>query len=426
MDKSNKESGYIKDLGDGLILRTAANTGDIERVAECSMKVFGEEGIGWMHRKLFTQHPYTKPDHLIFVEDEKTGKVISTICLLPWEIYYDEVRLKVGEMGIVGTIEPYRRRGLIRAQAEYHRELLNQEGFDLSVIQGIPYFYRQFGYEYSIPLEGGFLVEFHQISDLQNDEKEIFTFRNANSDDIPILKRIHNESSQELDIHIHREESIWRYFLEYNPITQTGFEIWVVENDKKEVIGYFHIQKYPFGKALTVNEVSSMSYDAMMAVLRQLKKLAIERNKPNIRLCLPASCGLSRLAKYFGAHDTGNYAWQIYVPDMARLLRSIAPVLEKRIAKSPFTGFTESLKLSFYEEAFNLNFEDGKIIDIQKLEKPEGSVRIPPRAAIPLIFGYRSREELENSWTDLDTPPKEAYLIDVMFPKMTAWIYTVY
>ncbi|MBM3211261.1 hypothetical protein FJZ33_03510, partial [Candidatus Poribacteria bacterium] len=93
---------YRYELGDGLVVKTASNSDDIERVAECDIKVFNEEGIAQMHRKLFLNHPNMKINDLIFVEDEKTGKVVSTICFLPWEICYQGAKLKVGEMGIVG------------------------------------------------------------------------------------------------------------------------------------------------------------------------------------------------------------------------------------------------------------------------------------------------------------------------------------
>jgi len=416
---------YRYELGDGLVVKTASNSDDIERVAECDIKVFNEEGIAQMHRKLFLNHPNMKINDLIFVEDEKTGKVVSTICFLPWEICYQDIKLKVGEMGIVGTVEEYRRRGLIRSQAEYFKKILNQRGYHLSVIQGIPYFYRQFGYEYSLPLEGGYSIELHQIPDPKGNDINNYTFRAGNFQDIPILQSMYEKASEELDIHTCRNSSIWQYLLEHNPMTHASSEVWMVENNKKAV-AYFQIEKHPFGDALTVNEISWMDCNTMMAVMHQIKILAIERNKPNIRLKLPANCPLSQLSRYYGARDLGNYAWQVHVPDMARLIGSIGVVLERRIAKSPFADLTDTVKINLYEESLQLQFNHGKLIDIQKTKPGTGPIRIPPRAAILLIFGYRSREELIKLWPDMGMPAKESYLIDVIFPKMKSWLYASY
>ena len=413
-------------LGGGLVLKTAVDEEDIERVAACHVTVFEEEGVGELCRCLFLHHPNTRPDDLIFVEDEETGEVVSSLCLIPWQWRYEDVTLKIGEMGIVGTRESYRRRGLIRVQVSYLKELLAERAFDLSIIQGIPYFYRQFGYEYALPLEGGYHMELHQIPNLDKGETSRFTCRPEATADLPTLKSLYDEAAQELAIHACRNDEIWQYLSEHSSATQTGSEGWTIENEDKEVVGYFRIQKQGFGKGLIVCEVSRLNYDTALAVLRHLKRLAIERNKPNIRLNLPANCVLVQTARYHGASDPGRYAWQIHIPDMARLLRTIGPVLENRLTKSPFAGLTEEVRISFYRESVALHFANGQLIQVQAFGSADGPIRIPPRAAVPLVLGCRNREELRGSWPDLGMSSKEAYLMDTLFPKMVSHIYSIY
>jgi hypothetical protein len=73
--ESEKHAPYLRELGDGLVLKTAVNQADIERVATCYSAIFdadeGEDIGGWC-RRLFLYHPNTQLDDLIFVEDEKT------------------------------------------------------------------------------------------------------------------------------------------------------------------------------------------------------------------------------------------------------------------------------------------------------------------------------------------------------------------
>jgi len=123
--KSDKHAPYRRELGDGLVLKTVANETDIERVAACLSIAFEEESMGEMCRQLFLYHPNTRLDDLIFVEDEKTDEVVSSICLIPWQWYYGDVTLKAGEINLVGTLHAYRRRGLIRVQINYFIELLH-------------------------------------------------------------------------------------------------------------------------------------------------------------------------------------------------------------------------------------------------------------------------------------------------------------
>ena len=417
---------YRQELGNGLVLKTAANEADIERVAACDGIVHRDEGIGKMCRRLFMYHPSTRPDDLIFVEDEGTGEVVSSLCLIPWQWRYDNVILEAGEMGIVGTLEPYRRRGLIRAQTNYFKELLMERGFDLSHIQGIPYFYRQFGYEYTIPLIGGYRIEMHQIPDPGKDIKPCFTCRPEVTADLPILRRLYDEAAQDLTIHACRDDEIWQYLSEYTSDAETAYEGWSVEDANGKVVGYFRIQEHGFGEGVTVYEVSRLNYDAALAILRYLKKLANIRKKPYIRLQLPDNCVLMQTARYHGAHDLGSYAWQIHIPDMARFLRKIGPALERRLTESPFSGLIEEIRINFYRETIALNFKNGKLTQVQKLGSAGGPIRVPPRAAVPLMLGYRSCEELRESWPDLGMPSREAYLMDTLFPKMVSYLYTIY
>jgi predicted N-acetyltransferase YhbS len=419
-----KDISCRRELGDGLVLKTAASEADIERVAASDTRAFDEKAIGEFCRTLFLHHPNTQPSDLIFVEDEKTGEVVSSLCLIPWEWQYEDVTLKAGEMGIVGTVEPYRRRGLIRAQAEYHNELLLDRGFDLSQIQGIPHFYRQFGYEYTLPLEGGYSIEIHQIPEPDGDGN--FKCRPETEADLPVLKRLYDEASRNLAIHTSRDDAIWRYLSEHSSATITGYTGWVVEDTDKEIIGYFRIQKYGFGRSLNVYEASEMSYGAALAALRYMGKLAVEREKPNIRLILPANCVLIQVARHHGAHDLGTYAWQIHIPDMTRILRTIGPILERRLAESPFARLTEEIRINLYRDTIALHFNNGKLTKVESLGAAGGPIRIPPRAFVPLILGYRNREELRESWPDLGMPPKYAYLIDVLFPKTVSHIYAIY
>jgi predicted N-acetyltransferase YhbS len=420
------DTPYRQELGDGLVLKTASSEAEIERIAACHCQVFGEEKVGELCRRIFLFHPGTYLDDLIFVEDEKKTEVVSSICLIPWEWRYEDVILKAGEMGIVGTREKYRRRGLIRAQSDYLKKKLAERKFHLSHIQGIPYFYRQFGYEYTLPLEGGYRLELHQVPELKEGQKPVLKCRPEKSDDLPAVKKLYEKAIKELDIHALRNDGIWQYLSEHSQHTHTGYEPWVVEDTQGEITGYFRMQKCPFGPGITVYEASQMSYDTAIEILRCLKTLAIDRKKPYIRLILPKNFVLMETAKHHGACDTGTYAWQIYIPDMAYLIKSIGSVLEGRLAESPFANLTEDITLNLYEESITLSFKGGSLEQVQSKASAEGRIRIPPRAAVPLVLGYRSREELSDIWHDMGMPPKEEYLVDVLFPRMISHIFTIY
>ena len=410
-------------LEDGLVLRTAADERDVERVAKFNGKIHGP-GVATLTRNLFVHHPNAQLEDLIFVEDERSGQVVSSLCLIPWTWAYEDVDIPAAEMGIVGTLEAYRHRGLIRAQVELFKRRLRERGCLLSHIQGIPYYYRQFGYEYALPLEGGLRLELRHVP---APPVPPFTFRLATLDDLPTLIRLYDEAAQDLAIHTVRDEATWRYLLTHAAGTETKCETWMIEDAKGQTAGYMRLPMHHFDEELAVNEVSRLGADAALATLNHLKTLTIEREKPGTRLNLPANCTLMSLARSLDGHDLGTYAWQIHVPDVAALLRALAPLLERRVAASPFAGLTRDVRLSLYRETISLRFVAGRLTKVANLGFTDGEeIRFPPLQFIPLALGYRMVEELQDAYPDVSVAPTSRLLVDTLFPKVVAFVYTIY
>jgi hypothetical protein len=415
---------YRRELRDRLVLRSISGPEDVERLAAFQGLIHGQ-GVTDMTRELILNHPDTRPEYWLYVEDERVGEIVSSICLIPWTLQYEDVPLRAGEMGIVATLEAYRHRGLVRAQAARHAELLQEGGFDLSHIQGIPYFYRQFGYEYAMPLVGGWQVELRHIPDAPDDATS-YAFRQATPDDLPLLMQLYDQAAADLAIHTVRDEAEWRYLLGPSTRTEMAAETWLALKDGNPV-GCFRSPHHGFGEGLIVNETSHLDADAALAVLRHLKCLSAERERPYIRLCLPEDSTLIQAARCRGAHSQGYYAWQIKLVDVGQFLRKLAPVLERRIAASPFAGLTRDVCLNLYREAFEMRFKAGKLSEVISLGfSDRGGIRVPPLLLAPLVLGYRSREELAQAHHDFSARGELQYLVDVLFPKMTSFLYTIY
>ncbi len=220
-------SPYRRTLAGGLILRTVEDMQDVERLAAFNGMIHGP-GVVAMTRSLIVDHPSTRPEHWFFVEEPTSRTILSALCLLPWTLHYEDVTLRAGEMGIVGTLESYRRRGLIRALNQRFTELLHEGGYDLSHIQGIPYFYRQFGYEYTMPLKAHWRVDLDSIAGTEPTEGHQYQIRSATINDIPLLSRLYNENAATLDIRTARDVEVWRYLLGPSTQTETAADTYLV------------------------------------------------------------------------------------------------------------------------------------------------------------------------------------------------------
>ncbi len=415
-----------RSLGNGLIMRSIRDSDDVERLAAFNGQIFGGL-VTQMTRSLILSHPHTRPEHWLYVEDESTGQIVSSLGLIPWLWSYEGVTLKSGEMAIVGTHEDYRNRGLIRTLAVRHKELLHEGEYDLSHIQGIPYFYRQFGYEYAMSLESGWHVEFHNLPDVPSETAAAYHFRLATLDDLPLLMGMYDEAAATMAVHTIRDGNSWRFQFESTAGSETEGEFWLILDSAGQPVGYCRIAYHGFGKGLIISETSRLNHHAAEALLFQLKTLAVERSKPDIRLNLPENSDLVRLAKGWNAHNHGTYAWQIHLVDPARLLRKLAPVLERRIACSAFAGLDQHVYINLYRDTLDLHFERGKLLTVTSIGPgDQGEIRLPPLLLAPLLLGYRSRQELSYMYPDVGCWGPAQPLIDVMFPGLESFLFTIY
>ena len=420
------KKAHKRPLGEGLVLCTAADEKDINGVASLMSTIHGPP-TGTQIRNLFLHHPATHIEDLFFVKDEETARIVSSLCLIPWTWRYGPVELSSGELAIVATAEAYRRRGLVRAQVEAFKRRLDQRACLLSQIQGIPYFYRQFGYEYALPLEGGVRLELRRIP---ASPEPPFTFRRATVEDIPVLQSLYDQAAQDLTIHARRTKATWEFLETYAEGTMTERERWICTTAGGEIAGYVSVPRYHFGEELAVDETSQLSFGAALAALQHLKKLAVEREKPGIRLNLPAHATLSRLGRSLDGHDMGTYAWQIHVPNVANLLRALAPILELRIADSPFAGLTQEIELDLYGQRLVLSFQTGELARVAEINydasRGERVLQCPPLQFIPLMLGHRTWQELHEAYPDVTVPPMWRLLVDTLFPKMRSFLYSPY
>ena len=195
-------------LKDDLTVRTLRSPEDLPRITRLMDDVFGSE-MGRLAARMYPVYPGMEPADIFFVENE-AGDAVSTLSLVPWMVRYGAATLPIGEMAIVCTDAAYRKRGLVAAQVKYFKQRLAQRGCLLSVIQGIPYFYRQFGYDYAWPLEGGWRLELRDAPETGDDA---YTVRAATPADLPALARLYEETVRDLTVHSLRSEEVWRYLL---------------------------------------------------------------------------------------------------------------------------------------------------------------------------------------------------------------------
>jgi hypothetical protein len=89
------------------------------------------------------------------VVTDTDGRIISSLNLISQTWAYDGIPFAVGRPELVATLPEYRRRGLVRQQMALIHQKSAARGELVQAITGIPWYYRQFGYEMGLDLGGG-------------------------------------------------------------------------------------------------------------------------------------------------------------------------------------------------------------------------------------------------------------------------------
>ncbi|MCB0082982.1 MAG: GNAT family N-acetyltransferase, partial [Caldilineaceae bacterium] len=219
------------EVGDGLILRAVTSLADVQRYIDLNARVTNEGDIA---QRLLHHHPTTTHADYWLVVDEATGKAVSTTCLLPWRCRLDGIALHVAMLEMVVTDPAYRKRGLVRAQIEHFHRVVAERGFDLCIIQGIPYYYRQFGYAYAIDHTPLTRLAAWQIPAVSSEERARYRWRPATVDDVATLAHFYAATMTQHHLFVERSATEWRYLLQHKGHPVRLFE----EVQSTHVFGY--------------------------------------------------------------------------------------------------------------------------------------------------------------------------------------------
>ena len=260
MTKSPSKIKLPISLGNGLVLRRSSGA-DAEALSDFNARVHSDEGPDkpdqrvwvWTHDLMTKPHPTFSSSDFTIVEDVDKEQIVSAMNLIPQTWTYAGIPFKVGRPELVGTLPKYRNQGLVRRQFEIIHQWSAGEGDRVQAITGIPYYYRQFGYEMAMNLSGGRTGFTAHIKKLTDGSSEAYLIRPAIEADIPFLSELYNAGCQRSLVACLRDEAIWKDELtgkgEKNVQRQV---ICIIETNNTEQVGFLSHPAFTWGDTMVV------------------------------------------------------------------------------------------------------------------------------------------------------------------------------
>lgn len=439
-----KGQTILRDLGTGLIMRRSTPE-DAEALAEFNRAIHADDNAdgdciaAWTRDLLTTPHPTFSPNDFTVVEEAATGRIVSTMNLISQTWSYEGIKFGVGRPELVGTSPEFRNRGLVRLQFDEIHKWSAERGEMVQAITGIPFYYRQFGYEMVLDLDGRRFGYEAQVPKLKEGEVEPYIIRIAQESDLPFIARLYDQLRARSMIACERTPEIFRYELMGRSEDNNCWISCIVEDKAGQQIGYFRYPGYVRHNSMTaaMYEVKSgVSWlEVTPSVVRYLWAKGQEYAKRDKAECHsfgfvlgaahPAYVALgNRLPRI---HDP--YAWYLRVPDLRGFLEHIKPVLEGRLAESIAAGHSREFHISFYRSGVRIVIEHGKITAIEAWKpapREEGDAAFPDLTFLQLLFGYRSYSELEYTFADCWCDSEDVrVLLNILFPKKLSNVYPI-
>ncbi len=431
------------DLGDNLRLRFAVPE-DFDAWVDFNerMRAYDPSSnrIGvWAHELMSGRHPIARASDFTVVEDTRTGKIVSSLCLIPQTWSYGGIPFGCDRIEQVGTDPVYRRRGLIRTQMDVIHALSGTKGNLLQAITGIPWYYRQFGYEFGLDLYYGRVVS----APAPNQEiKTQYRVRLLTNSDKTFVRAVYAHNAQRQPFSVVRSDAHWEWEFSGRTTDSEVYRPWlIIEDAAHRPVGYIqHHPVLPSTKPdpwrLVVRQcalASGVSHlNVVPDLLTELSRYVQSQRNPDydaettqpgeIVLFLgrddPLYAGLpaSKRSSMWG------YAWYIRIPDLAAFLRHVSPALEKHLLGTPAEGYTGTLTLSFYRSGLRLEFERGKITESRNLDHKEmdsSDASFPDLTFLQLLGGRRTYDQLKESHPDCSATPTAQALLAALFPPFT-------
>jgi len=406
----------------------------------------------WARDLIDGRHPAFRADSALLIEDTHATSIVSAMVLFSHTWAYGGLPLAVGQPEIVGTRTEHRGRGLVRVMFDVAHAWSAERGHHILAINGIPWFYRQFGYEPALELGGGPRVYTAGVAAAVAQAEPPYRLRPATPADAPFLAATAAHAGTRYLVTAPRDETAWRYIIGGRSADSAARSVVrIIETPTGTPAGYVEHVPRLWGPALPVRELEvapGVSWRAiafpLLAYLCETGETYASSAKRELALIdfwlLGAAHPFGGVLQFAGARRA--YAYYLRAPDLPRLVRHLGPVLEHRLAASAVVGHTGELRLSCYRSGVRLVLDRGRIATVETWRPPltaagvdfglptpderRASAMFPDLTFLQLLFGYRSLDELEAAFPDCITRGAEPRaLLQALFPKAPSKVWPI-
>lgn len=316
----------------------------------------------------------------LFVDEEP----VSHLWVIDYEMRIGGAVVRMGGIAGVWTEEKHRLKGYASRVLNNSVEFMREEGYDVSLLFGIPNFYHRFGYATVLPFYTARL-ETKLLPSLPIPFKvEAFgpTYKEA------VLK-IYNENNAKRTGTIVRSVGKWETFTHGSGWSTKA--IAYVFLDKEDVIAYLVADEEGEPNVIEVG-YREPSLQLFSSLLAKIKFYAEERKSPIVNLYLSPDDPFMDFCQRYDLKLTVEYPLNRdgmgRIINLTTLFQKIQPILSDRLTGNEIKGKLK-IKTDIGELVFAIE-RDSLSVHNNCCDEPDWEWIIPQNKLMQLVMGYRS------------------------------------
>lgn len=340
-------------------------------------------------------------------------RVVSTATMLDECFELEGIRIPVGQVELVATDPAYEGRGLVRALMGWAHDRSSARGHLAQVMIGIPFFYRQFGYSYAIPMR-----RWRPLAHVPAAPADLVV-RRATRDDIAAMHALQATAQEQVALRLPHSPGCWRWL-----VARDASEQWVVER-AGIVVGVARTLAPTEGAAL--GELAAADLDAAAALVAHAAGRVDGPLDVQERPGTLAGDWLEPLLAPPAVKADWYYA---RIEHLASLLERIGPLLADRLVGAGLDGPPHDVLLSTWRAHVRFTIGPEGITGMtsggpEQRPVAKGGSGLPPDAVPALLLGPHGALGLEEQLPDCYLG-RQRELMAALFPPVDSDLLTYY
>ena len=343
-------------------------------------------------------------------------ELLSQLGLREYQMRFGAAQLKLGGIDGVGTQEEHRNKGYSRRVMEATMAYMNENGYDVSMLFGIPNFYHKFGYATAIPET---YVEF--------DTKDVpatvptYQIRKFQTEDAPKIVDLYTANNAKRTGTPLRTEIGWKEFTRRGGILPDPY---VVLNEDNEVIGYFvcdgdNAKKDMIEQNCTLVDIGFQDRTIFETIVHFLAHSVEYISAERIRCAIPADHPFAIFCRRYGCrtntYTPKDHMGMMRIINQSSTLEKITGELKKRLQRdADLSQWSGKILISTDLGQDCLEIDHGSVAHTNS-QTNGFHLEMPQEKLIQLMMGRRSIEDLTVE-PDVSVAREIISVLETLFP----------